>query len=167
MSERHLPSDPLDQEDREILADLARIVTRLDPVPDGLAERALFALTLEGLHAEVMELHRVDAPALALRGDDWADTAAVEARTITFSTDSVTVLVSLSAGPAGGVRIDGWSAPATRFAVELYRPDGCTGTESDDEGCFVIPEVAPGPASLVLRRIDGAGPTVSTPVIEL
>ncbi|WP_024286946.1 hypothetical protein [Cellulomonas sp. KRMCY2] len=161
-------NEPMTSSDHAVLADLARLVSAADPVPDGLVERSLFALTLEGLHAELMELRRVETPALALRGEsDWTGTASVETRTITFSTDSVTVLISLSAGPGGGVRIDGWSAPATTFVVELYRPDGCVGTRSDADGRFSLPDVAPGPASLVLRRLDGEGHAVSTPVIDL
>ena len=168
MNEERSSQEPTQASDLAILADLGRIVAQVDPVPDGLVERSLFALTLEGLHAEVMELRRVDAPALALRGEsEWTGTASVEARTITFSADSVTVLVALSVVPSGAVRIDGWTAPATRFVVELYRPDGVTGSVSDDDGRFVIPDVPPGPASIVLRRADGTGHAVSTPVIDL
>lgn len=160
--------EPLDERDADLLARLATIFRGGDPVPDGLVERSLFALTLEGLHTEVAELQRVDAPALALRGaSDGEGSASVEARTITFSADSVTVLIALSVSESGAVRIDGWTAPATVFAVELYRPDGVSGSVSDDDGRFVIADVPPGPASLVMRRADGTGRPVSTPVIDL
>ena len=63
------PDVPLDARDHALLADLARVVTRVDPVPEGLAERALFALTLEALHTEMVELVRLDTAEPALRGD--------------------------------------------------------------------------------------------------
>ncbi len=151
---------PMDATDREVLGDLARVLGTLDPVPTGLVERSLFALTLEGLQAEVMSLHH-EEPALALRGEPTR----VEVRTITFSSDPVTVMISLSDGPTG-VRIDGWTAPAERYVVQVFSPEGFTSTESDDDGCFVFPDLQPGPASLVLRLARG-GPVVSTPVIGL
>ncbi|WP_372595339.1 hypothetical protein [Actinotalea sp.] len=152
--------EPLDAVDLALLDDLSRILGTIDPVPEGLVDRALFALTLEGLNAEVMALHRQE-PALAVRGEPTR----VEMRTITFSSDPLTVMISLSEGPTG-VRIDGWTAPAERYVVQVYGPDGFVSTESDDDGCFVFPDVAPGPASLVLRRAAG-GPVVSTPVLGL
>lgn len=168
MSEENDVDQPLDATDLVLLDGLDRVLRQVDPVPDGLVERSLFALTLEGLRAEVMELRRLDTPALAVRGtSDALEGESVEAQTITFTADSITVMITLSVAPSGGVRIDGWSAPATRFLVDLYRPDGRVSTESDDDGGFVVADVPPGPASLVLRRADGAGPAVSTPVIEL
>lgn len=161
------PDEPFDGQDADLLARLATIFERRDPVPEGLVDRSLFALTLEGLHTEVAQLQRVDAPALALRGTADGGAASVEARTITFSVDSVTVLIALSVVESGAVRIDGWTAPATVFDIELYRPDGVTGSVSDDDGRFVIAGVPPGPASLVMRRADGTGRAVSTPVIDL
>ncbi len=152
--------EPMDAMDLALLDDLARILGAVDPPPDGLVERSLFALTLEGLNAEVMALHR-EEPVFAVRGEPTR----VEVRTITFSSDPVTVMVSFSEGERG-VRIDGWAAPAERYVVQVYGPDGFISTESDDEGCFVFPDVPAGPASLVLRRATG-GPVVSTPVIGL
>lgn len=157
--------EPLDHEDVDLLGRLAQIFREADPVPEGLVDRSLFALTLEGLHTEVMRLHRVEAAAFAVRGDGHGRSG--EARTITFLAESVTVMISLTPSPFGGVRIDGWSAPATRFVIELYRPDDAVATESDEDGSFVIADVPPGPASLVLRRADGEGRAVSTPVIDL
>ncbi len=58
----HSPDEPLDAVDLALLADLARIAEEIDPVPDGLVERSLFAITLAGLEAEVMELEYVQAP---------------------------------------------------------------------------------------------------------
>ena len=163
MSNEYSPDDAVDAIDLTILASLARVLDQIDPVPPGLVDRTLFALTLEGLHTEVMELQRLEQPALAVRGQDRT----VQARTITFTSDSITAMVTLSRAASGGVRIDGWAAPATRYEIELHRPDGVLHGASDDDGSFVLADVPPGPASLVLRRVDGQGPAVSTPVVEL
>ncbi len=159
----HSPDEPLDAVDLALLADLARIAEEIDPVPDGLVERSLFAITLAGLEAEVMELEYVQAPATSVRGD----APPVEARTITFTSESVTVMISLSPTDDGRIRIDGWAAPATALCVELHRPGVVSETTSDDDGRFVFEAVDRGPASLVVRRADGAGGAVSTPVVEL
>ncbi|MFC8922264.1 hypothetical protein [Cellulosimicrobium sp. NPDC057127] len=160
---RHSPDEPLDEVDVALLADLARIAEALDPVPAGLAERSLFAVTLAGLEAEVMELEYVQVPEMSVRGE----APPVEARTITFTSESVTVMISLSPVEGGRVRIDGWAAPATSLRVELHRPGSVTETTSDEDGRFVFDDVDRGPASLVVRRTDHAGSAVSTPVVEL
>ncbi|WP_265520618.1 hypothetical protein [Oerskovia flava] len=157
------PDEPLDEVDLRLLDDLARLTEIVDPVPAGLVDRALFAVTLAGLEAEVMELEYVRAPATSVRGD----APPVEARTITFTSEAVTVMISLSPTDDGRIRIDGWAAPATSLRVELHRPGGVTATTSDDDGRFVFDAVERGPASLVVRRADGAGGAVSTPVVEL
>lgn len=160
---KHSPDEPLDAVDLELLAELARITQEIDPVPAGLAERSLFAITLAGLEAEVMELEYVQVPEMSVRGD----APPVEARTITFTSESVTVMISLSATDGDRVRIDGWAAPATALRVELHRPGTVSETTSDDDGRFVFDAVDRGPASLVVRRADGTGGAVSTPVVEL
>lgn len=159
MSRDWSPDEPVDAADLDVVAGLARVLDTLDPVPAGITDRILFALTLEGLHAEVMELHRLVEPEPALRGSE-PDLA----RTITFTGSEVTAMISLSS-ERGLVRVDGWVAPAGRYAVELHRPDGVVAAESDDDGRFVL-QVPPGPASLVLRQ-GPDGPAVSTPVVEL
>lgn len=157
------PDDPLDTVDLEILADLARISAMLDPVPGGLVERSLFAITLAGLEAEVMELEYVRVPEMSVRGE----APPVEARTITFTAESLTVMITLSTRDDTRIRIDGWAAPAGELAVELHRPDGMVSTTTDEDGRFVFEDVAPGPASLLLRTPGADGDAVTTPIIEL
>jgi len=169
------PDEVLDQRDRGVLAELARVVATVDPVPEGLAERALFALTLAGLHEEMVELTRLASPELAVRGEETQAGETVRAKTITFTAEACTVMITLSPsvagapGPSGRAawRVDGWVAPSARYVVELVRPGVTLSVESDDDGCFVLDDVPSGPAGLVLRRADGTGPTVATPVIEL
>lgn len=161
------PADePLDAQDREVLDGLRGVLAQVDPVPDGLVEATVFAITLESLDAELMQLEQLDAPTLSVRSDT-VDHETIHASTITFSCEAVTVMITISESPTGGLCIDGWAAPAERYAVELYRPDERVRVESDQDGGFVIFDVAPGRVCLALRRADSTGPTVCTPVIEL
>lgn len=152
--------EPLTPQDLALLADLGRVVIAIDPVPAGLAERALFALSLERLEAEVLELQ---LSAGVLRS---GPSETVEARTVTFAAAHVTIMITVSPDGQGRVRVDGWVAPADRYLVNVERADGSALVETDEDGGFVLERVAAGPASLVLRRADGTGPTISTPVIE-
>jgi hypothetical protein len=154
---------PLDDVDVAILDRIKRTVELLDPVPGGLAERSLFAMTLAGLEAELMGLQRIDAPLGSVRGD----APPLEARTITFTHESLTVMIALSPSDDGShVRVDGWLAPAAELVVELRQPSGDRETMTDQDGRFVFDDVARGPASLLVRRPEDAV-AVSTPVIEL
>lgn len=152
--------EPMTPEDLALLADLGRVVAAADPVPDGLVERTLFALSLERLEAEVLELQLA---AGALRSES---SETVETRTVTFAASYVTIMITLSPDGPGRVRVDGWVAPAGRYLVGVERSEGTSTVETDEDGGFVLERVDTGPASLALRRADGTGPTITTPVIE-
>ncbi|WP_240643833.1 hypothetical protein [Antribacter gilvus] len=168
------PDEAPDDVDVAVLAAVARIANLVDPVPAGLVERAQFAATLASLECELMELSYIEAPLTGVRGSDSlsgmaGDAAPVEARTITFTHDTLTVMISLSGADGGRVRVDGWAAPSGALTVELLRPGAeALSVESDEDGRFAFESVDRGPASLVVRRseAEGAG-AVSTPVIEL
>lgn len=166
------PKGVLDAGDGAVLTRLAHLVEAVDPVPDDLVERSLFAMTLAGLEADLMEAVYLDAPLAGVRGAAAAaradDTSPAEAKTITFTHDSLTVMISLSPSAGGKVRIDGWAAPAASLDVELHRPGAdAVAVTSDDDGRFSFDAVDRGRASLVVRRTDGGGGAVSTPIIEL
>ena len=166
------PKGVLDDGDGVVLTRLAQLVEAVDPVPSDLVERSLFAMTLAGLETELMEAVYLDTPLAGVRGAAAAaradDAAPAEAKTITFTHDSLTVMISLSPSAGGRVRIDGWAAPAAGLDVELHRPGVDVVTvASDEDGRFSFDSVERGRASLVVRRTDGGGGAVSTPVIEL
>ncbi|NUU18046.1 carboxypeptidase regulatory-like domain-containing protein [Cellulomonas humilata] len=152
----------LDLDDRRILNHLAELVERADPVPPGLIESIGMALTIEAMHAEVAELHLVGEPALAVRADETS----IEAGTITFTTDVLTVMISVHA-EAGRVRVDGWAAPAGELSVELHQGGDMTSTTSDSDGRFSFSDIERGPARLVLRRPSEPTIPIVTPQIEL
>jgi len=157
-----LADGTLDADDSLIFESLARMVEAADPVPVGLVERIGMALTIEALHAEVAELRLVGEPALAVRADETS----IEAGTITFTTDVLTVMISVHA-EAGRVRVDGWAAPAEEIDVELHQGGDVTITTSDEDGRFSFVDLERGPARLVLRRPSEPTIPVVTPQIEL
>lgn len=146
---------PLDADDEALLRDLSEVVRRLDPCPASLAERVKFTLTVQALHAEVAEL--TAQPALVSRalGDDPA-----EASTVTFSTDSLSIMVSVAPSGAGHARIDGWLTCGTADV----RLDTDAGDEmhvqADHDGRFVIEEVPRGGARLLVSH-EGARPVIT------
>lgn len=149
----------IDAADGRVLAALRACVEVVDPVPEGLVDRVLFAMTLESLHVEIMQVRRIGVPELALRSDE-----PVEAQTITFTSAELSVMISLS--PADGeVRVDGWISDEGVRTVELHRLGAQDTIETDGEGRFVFSRVPHGPVSLVIH--DGERAPVSTPVIEL
>lgn len=154
-------------EDEPLLADIARVFRTVDPVPEGLTEMSLFAVTVEQLRAEMVELEHVETPELAARAHDADEREIVRTGTITFACEPVTVMINLSESPTGTVCVDGWVAPPAQYRVELYQPGSRLAIDSDVEGSFMLLDVPEGPSCLALRRADGEGPTVCTPVIEL
>lgn len=171
MSRQHADGTPVPGEDEAIdhvdvavLARLGRTVRAADPVPESLVERSLFAMTFARLEAEVMELQQVEVPVGSVRGES----APLEARTITFTHERLTVMIALSVDDDGAhVRVDGWVAPADTLTVEMRQPGGERTTTSDTDGRFAFTAVDRGPTSLLVRLAGDEGVTVATPVIEL
>ncbi|MDQ3579175.1 MAG: carboxypeptidase regulatory-like domain-containing protein [Actinomycetota bacterium] len=152
--------DPADQE--YWLAQVARIVDDLDPVPDGLVERAQFAIAIENIDAEV----EIEA---AL----WADHAATGVRggvaplTMSFFVDDLAIMISVTR--TGQCRlIDGWLVPAGEHNVEV-RVAGheSSVTTADDGGRFVLTDVPRGTTQIVVRTAGATPRTLVTPVMEL
>lgn len=155
-------SGAIDASDEEILRRLDALVNAYDPMPDGLVERIGIALTVEALQAEVARLHLVGDLASSVRADE----ASIEADTITFTTDVLTVMISVHHN-AGQARVDGWAAPAGRLTVELHQFGDVQVTQSDEDGRFSFEDVERGPARLVLRRPSDPTVPIVTPQVEL
>jgi hypothetical protein len=157
-----LAAEPVDDRDVAALDRLAAMYDAIDPVPGGLVDRITFAITLDALEAEIAELTRTGSLAGA------RSVAADDVETITFTSRSLTTMVTISPAGAERVRIDGWVAPGGGVQVEL-RLTGDTRTETaDSDGRFVFDDVPHGLAQFVLRPPAGvAQPPVITPSIEL
>lgn len=145
-------------DDDILLADLRRIVGRLDPVPADL----LFSLSVTGFDIEVCRLvPRSPAAALAgVRGDEAATRA-------TFESASLTIMVEWTPGAKGTVRLDGWLAPPSPCRIELRTVDGPQTMDTDEGGRFAAQRVTRGEVQIRVhpttgQAADGAR-TVVTP----
>ncbi|HEV7194531.1 MAG TPA: hypothetical protein VGN19_01200 [Pedococcus sp.] len=153
----------LDGEDLTILGEVLEMFDRLDPVPASLGDRVKFALTVQALEGEVAQLQRLSAEGAGVRSVDYA-----RAQTVTFTSDSLTAMVTISALDAETVRVDGW-VTGGRVEVELRERSRSSFLETDADGRFVFERIARGLAQFVLRPLDSgiqARPVI-TPTIEL
>ncbi|PZS13654.1 MAG: hypothetical protein DLM57_16130, partial [Pseudonocardiales bacterium] len=92
----------IDSADARVLARVADMYSSLDPVPQGLVERIQFGITLDALHAEIAELQR-SSDLAGVRSDE-----ATDAQTITFTSASLTTMVTITLTSADRARLDGW-----------------------------------------------------------
>ena len=157
-----LAAGQIDTEDVRILARAAGAYESLDPVPRGLVDRIQFDITLDALHAEIAELQRTGELA------GVRSSGATEVQSVTFTSASLTTMVTITPTSADRVRIDGWAAPGGGVLVELRIVGDRLSTTADADGRFVFEDVPRGLAQFVLRPPAGtARPPVVTPSIEI
>jgi len=111
-----IAADQIDAVDERALRRLAEIYDELDPVPPGMVERLQFAVTLEALNAEVAQLQWVEPELTGARTDDLG---ATEVQTVTFTSESLTTMITITPSGLDEVRVDGWAAPGGGVSVEL------------------------------------------------
>ena len=159
---QRLAAEPLDAQDELALATVRSIFAASDPVPPGLTERVKFAMTVASLEAEVAEITRTSAEAVGVR-----TTVYDRAATVTFSTDTLSAMVTIESVDGVRSRISGWVSDGPT-AVELRERSRTQTTETDTEGRFTFVGVERGLVHLVLRRIDlpDSRPVI-TPAIEI
>ncbi|MFN8076899.1 MAG: hypothetical protein U0Q15_15975 [Kineosporiaceae bacterium] len=152
--------------DAELMERLRQAWTAADPVPSDLAERVTFALALDDVDFE-FELLRLQvelAEPIGARGEDTL-------QTVTFSGESLSVMVSLSPAAAGGVRIDGWISDGGHLDVELHHADGASTLAADRDGRFAFERVPHGLVQLFFHPSDNAALTlpkaVATPALRV
>lgn len=158
-----LAAGQIEDEDVRILGRVAGLYDVLDPVPSGLVSRIKFGITLDALHAEIAELQR-SSDLVGVRTDE-----ATEVQTVTFTSASLTTMVTITPVSAERVRIDGWAAPGGGVEVELRTGSESLTTSADPDGRFVFEDVPRGPAQFILRPPSSASSQrpVVTPSIEL
>jgi hypothetical protein len=151
-----------DATDERVLHGLAGIYDTLDPVPDGLVERTQFGITLDALHAEIAELQRT-GDLVGVRAEEMT-----EARTVTFTSATLTTMVTITPLSAERARIDGWVAPGGGVTVDARTNEGVTATVADGDGRFVFDDLARGMVQFTVRPPQGVpNPPVLTPTIEI
>lgn len=129
----------------------------LDPAPADLADRVLFRLRLEDLEFELMRLQGTLQP-VGARGPETAST-------VTFSAESLTVMVTVSDSGPQRHRIDGWIAPGGALRVELRTPRGVHETLADADGRFAFAEVPSGLVQIMIHPTTGATVPLHRPVV--
>jgi len=156
---------PLDEADLEILADIRDLFQAADPMPPDLPERIRFSLALRDLEIEVARLAaEEDRQVLAVRGPE-------QSRTITFDSDSLTIMIRIDLNRDGTARVDGWLAPPRRREIEVKTTAGSLSAASDEQGRFALASVPRGTAQLVVRPAEqgtgGSGRSVVIPSLIL
>jgi len=153
--------EPLDESDFGLLAEIRDMFAAADPMPAELPDRIRFFLAFRDLEVEVARLTAEQGElAAAARG-------AEQSRTITFDSETLTIMIRIDGNRDGTVRVDGWLAPAQRREIELKCTADPLRVTSDEQGRFVFPRVPCGTAQLVVRPagLDGAGRSVVTPAL--
>jgi hypothetical protein len=157
-----LAAEPIDGDDLVLLNSLRAFYDEHDPVPAGLVERIEFGLTLDALEAEVATLTQLDLAGAGARSAPEA------VRAVTFTSDSLTTMVTITPLEPGSVRVDGWADPGAGVRVELLRDDGRLETVADEDGRYVFARVPAGLAKFALHLpAESGGTTVLTPALEL
>ena len=166
-------TEPLDELDVAILADLNEFHGLVDPPPSDLAERVRFAIALENFNVDdlgvvVSRLQDDEMVGSGARGTE-------RSRTVTFDSDSLTIMVTVAdAEPADGdgVRLDGWLAPAGPLRVELRvtrdrsDPRGESyAVTADQTGRFVFDGISRGLAQLIVHPTPESGVDLATRVV--
>ena len=161
-----LPSadEPLDDADFGLLDDIRELFQAADPMPADLPERIRFSLALRDLEIEVARLAEEEQLTVAARG-------AEQSRTITFDSDSLTIMIRIEANQDGTMRVDGWLAPPQRREVEMKTATDTLGVTSDEQGRFAFARMPRGTAQLVVRPNESGpgrpGRSVVTPALVL
>jgi len=156
---------PLDSIDLEILDQIRDAYDAADPMPPDLPERIRFSLALRDLEIEVARLADRDSqPALASRGEE-------QSRTITFDSESLTIMIRIDSNRDGTVRVDGWLAPPQRREIEMKTASSPLTVLTDEQGRFAFAIVPRGTAQLIVRPAEdgpsGSGRPVVTPALVL
>src|SRR6266568_4600257 len=94
------PFDPFDEIDALVLAGVRSLYATADPMPADLLRRIEFALEPDYHDVEVLRPDR-SAALVAVRGDDAS-------RSITFDSDQLTIMVTITDQPDSTLLIDGW-----------------------------------------------------------
>ena len=161
-----LPSadEPLDDADFGLLSGIRELFEAIDPMPPDLPERIRFMVALRDLEIEVARLADEGQMAVAARGPE-------QSRTITFDSDSLTIMIRIDANKDGTVRVDGWLAPSQRREIEMKTTADSLAVTSDEQGRFAFPRVPRGTAQLMVKPAEpgpsGAGRSVVTPALIL
>jgi hypothetical protein len=148
---------PIDELDLANLLRIGEAFAATDPMPADLPERIRFALALRHLRAEVARIvAEEELPALATRGEE-------QSRTITFDSESLTIMIRIDPNSDGTVRVDGWLAPAQRREIQVKTAGAVLAGAADEQGRFAFARVPRGQAQIVVLPSAGDPDSPGTP----
>ena len=137
-------------DDESLLYAIRRLFEAADPMPPDLPDRIKFMFALRQLDAEIAWLVGAEAEAgLAVRGTE-------ESRTITFDSDSLTIMIRIDSNPGESVRVDGWLAPPQSRRVEMRTADASIAVMADGAGRFVFHDVPRGTARVIVHAPEAS-----------
>jgi hypothetical protein len=142
----------------DLMAALRAMWDERDPVPDDLAERVSFALSLENIEVELARMEEHLLAGAGARGEE-------RVRTVTFTSASLSVMVTIGDEPAGTVRIDGWIQDGGSLDVEVRGEAGTRACRADGDGRFVLEGVVHGLVQLIFQPTAGGTPDLAAPVV--
>jgi hypothetical protein len=146
-----------DDDDRGLIRRLRHMWQATDPERADLADRILFALQLEDANVELLRL----GEPVRFAGVRGADVA----RTVTFSNNSLSVLVTMSEPAPGRRRLDGYIVPAAALRVELCSVCDPRDTTAAATGRFAFSDVPTGLLQLVFHPTAGAAVNLDRPFL--
>jgi hypothetical protein len=160
------PTDDGAQDD-ELLGELRRVMTEIDPEPGDVTAFAKAALDWRRIDAELAEL-LADS---ALETGSLAHTRAApdRSRTVTFSTGDLEIDLEIQQADSG-LLVLGLLAPPIAASIAVQRDDGWVAptTETDELGRFRIEIASPGRIRLRITPADAVGDaTVETSWLAL
>jgi hypothetical protein len=137
--------------DTELLDRVRRLWEDYDPSPSDLPQRALVAIGMDDLELELLLLQDSFADLAGARGT-------ATARTLTFSGEAVSVMVTITPVRADRFRLDGWVAPLGGGRVQARHSTGPdVDADVDREGRFVLDDVPSGLVQIVYHPNDVPG----------
>lgn len=159
--ETELALGPLDRLDDAVLHDLRAVLDIVDPVPPTLTDDVKFRLSVRALEAEVAEIVATSLEAIGARGTDYD-----RATSVTFTSDSLSVMVTIDERTTKTAGISGWTSDGG-VEVELRERSRSRTTTSDAHGRFAFEDVERGLVHFVFRHDDAGVSPVITPAIEI
>ena len=150
----------LDELDKAILAQLRHELESRDPVPEGLASRAQFAMTVQELEAEVARIVDLEAAGGQVRSTDYSLTTSMS-----FASDELSVMLTVERSSATTATLRGWlDAPAE---IEVRERSRTHTVDADAEGRFSVEGVERGLVQLLIRPTEQGSRPVITPAFEV
>jgi hypothetical protein len=161
-----LAGEPLDAEDARALNAFATLYEQVDPMPGDLIERVSFGLALDEVFAEVARITRDAAKEVGARSD--ATAVPDVTTTLTFTSQRLTAMLTITDLGRGQVRVDGWLDPAEPLLVRVRQGTGVEETVAGPTGRFVFEPLPRGFVQLSFRDPDDPDTVlVVTPGFEL